>query len=523
MHKLDEAILQQFKKNPVVELKTGELVKEIFIEEYDAIIAANRFRKLSLSEKREIKKKKAKLHRKLLYHLNKLEEEGFIKNSGFIGKGEKKYCLKLEEGELIIKNKNKQIIINKPASIATRIDGYISENIISKYSKENWINKKNAILINAKSFNSITNLHKYLRTIYSIINDTIAIDNIEVLINNEPEEEIQRFLEQLNNDSEDYNIIINLLVDLFKIKENNKYKSFINSYSLKKPRKTRFIFGITPKEIRKGGLLDFTIQELSKIKTKINLKNSSIHQEPIFFGRAGPYTLNEKEYLLYKNKSKKENYVGAVVGEAAVAIDINKLWSNNGNFTKFREILNKTGQAMFEVCRKQLKYFSNEYKEDGKNLISIGKTYIRLWNQPFEGENVENYLRLLESINQELKVFSNTQQNLYKSCGLPMRFNTVMSSCFVKFDPDFLSERRYKKTLISSLKQLQNLKEVINTRSKAFEIFEGADRFRIFLDKRTNIDETMKILRYLFNLTQLPTVTLDHSGLSGDLKLTNFM
>lgn len=523
MHKLEEAILNQFKKEPIAEISTGTLVRNIFIEQYDEIKEASKFRKLSVSENRKLKKKKAQLHRKLLYHLNKLEKEGIISNTGTIGKGEKKYRLTFEQGELIIEDKNKKIIINKPASITTRIDGYISQRIIQKYRPESWVNKKNAVLIESEVFSNPNKLHKYLRTIFPQINDVIAINNFQEFIDKFEFSDLEYFFHQLINDTEDYDLVINFIIDLEKLKSSEKLKEFLRIYSKLRPKMIRFIFEINPKQIRKGGILEHIIKEFLKIRVKINLKNNQLNSEPIFFGRAGPYSLDQKEFSFYKKKIAQGNYVGAIVSEATIAIDLEKIFTNGLNFVYFRELMSKAKKAMFKICRKQLRFFTNEFQKEGKNLFSLGKTYIRLWNYDYEEKNVNNYLSLLESIKEENKIFSNTQQNVYKSCGLPMMFNINLSSCFVKFDQDFLSERRYKKSHIGSLKQLQSIKETLEIRTRTSQLFEGADRFRIFVDKNASMDENLKILRYLFNLSQLPIISLDFRGLSGDLKLTNFL
>ena len=86
MHNAEFKIIQILAKSSK-ELSTTDLVQELFKEEYREIL-----KNLKNSEKtiiQDAKRKKAQLHRKILYHLNKLTKENYIYVAQILGKGEK--------------------------------------------------------------------------------------------------------------------------------------------------------------------------------------------------------------------------------------------------------------------------------------------------------------------------------------------------------------------------------------------------------------------------------------------------
>ena len=86
MTKLKEKIIETFSNNQN-SISTSFIANEIFKQEI------NEINYLLQSPQKEIvkiaKRKKAKLHRKLLYHLNELIKEDIIIHQGNKGKGEK--------------------------------------------------------------------------------------------------------------------------------------------------------------------------------------------------------------------------------------------------------------------------------------------------------------------------------------------------------------------------------------------------------------------------------------------------
>jgi hypothetical protein len=124
MHTIEQRILNKFKKEPLREISTTEIVREACPEEYSRIIEGLHS---ELSDKKNFllaKRKKGQLHRKILYHLNDLIKNNILKVSSVKGKGEKYFSLAIDEGQLVVEKKNTQVVITKPTISTSMIEDY---------------------------------------------------------------------------------------------------------------------------------------------------------------------------------------------------------------------------------------------------------------------------------------------------------------------------------------------------------------------------------------------------------------
>lgn len=530
MHPLEQGILETFRRDPEENFSTGEIVRELFPKEY---LAYNQ--KINSKEKKERRAgyvKKASLHRKLLYHANKLIEQGLLTVGGIRGKGEKLYRLTMEEGELLVQDGKRRILISKPSSIATPVDGYVEEGLIRKYQQTTWLNKQNAILLDFFAFQSSNALLQRFQQLLPLVNDAIALNAFERLIALEGEEKAIRFLEYLALDAKDYDVSIAILINLLTIEDEHALLGALRETIGRMPRQVTFVFTVNTRLLmRKKEFFTELFTIFSDAKQKLTMKNMSIFAPPIFFGRAGPYSFTEKDWTYYQERVRGKAD-GCVVGQAGIVIDINKYFATGGTLSGFRELTERAAHAFFQVDEQRRKHFGEYFGHitmpslDGtKEFFKVGRNFLRFWNYDWSDEDTCPILELLGSVRESLDEFSKSQETIFRSCGLPIRFKVAMSTSFAKFDQDFFSDRRYKKTAISSTKDLQTkeMREYLRTREKLYELFEGADRLRFFLAKGTMIVEAIRIVRYLLSSYDLPSVTLDFRGKAGELKLTSFL
>ncbi|MFT4304622.1 MAG: hypothetical protein ACMXX8_00890, partial [Candidatus Woesearchaeota archaeon] len=142
MREEEAKIIEMFKGSKNIELSTSEIVKKLYRNDYKKIndeISNNIFDDKEKSEK--LKRHKAQLHRKTLYHINKLVKDDILKVSKILGKGEKYFELAIgHENELIFqKSKKRKIVISKPTIPAMPIEGYEQKNIIKKFEEATWM------------------------------------------------------------------------------------------------------------------------------------------------------------------------------------------------------------------------------------------------------------------------------------------------------------------------------------------------------------------------------------------------
>ena len=159
--------------------------------------------------------------------------------------------------------------------------------------------------------------------------------------------------------------------------------------------------------------------------------------------------------------------------------------------------------------RKSDLLFAPLNKLNGSNqskFFSYSFNYIRLWNYDVamvkneQGINdatliePEDFILLLNNIVEEIDEFCKSEETVFKSCGIPIRFRIYLSSAFRKFDKDFLSKRSYKKMSIRSIKDFSSdsLIADLKIREKLLDVFKGGDRVRFFRTGDFTTEEIME-------------------------------
>lgn len=528
MHTLEVEILQAFKQEPAKSFTTTELVRAIFKEEYGEIK-----RQLHGEEKREIRKgyaQKARLHRKLLYHTNKLVEQQLLAVAGIKGKGEKLFRLSFDEGELIVKEARKKIVIMKPSSVTTAIDGYEQRGLIRKYRPDNWLNKQNGVLLDCESFSGLAALQQRLLDVYPGVNDTIALKSFETILQRSTPEQIEPFLRHLALDAQDYDMMVSVLIDVAKIEQERTVLDAIRILLAEGERNINFVLVTTARLFtRRQPLFHDLFALFQEHATKMTLQNADLFRPPIFYGRTGAYAIGPDDWEHYERQIKGVAD-GCDVGGISVVVDINRFFREQPSASAFREMLERTAQALFAIEERKRRQgeggsIAPNTPDGKKGFFRIIKHHIRFWN--YDWAETERYLilDLLGSVQEGIRRFCRSEEIIFKSCGLPIRFQIGLSTTFAKFDQDFFSERRYNKTVVESLKDLQTqeMNHYLHIRERLFKIFDGADRLRFFFTRGIAVDELLRCGRYLLSSHDLPAFTFDFRGKKGELKLTSFL
>ncbi len=528
MHRLEISILDQFRHNPTKSFTTSELVKEVFKEEYRRV--NQQLRSSDRREKRLGRTEKGALHRKLLYHLNKLVDQQLIQVSGIKGKGEKLFCLAIDEGELIIQGGERKIIISKPGSIATPIDGYVRDGVMRKFKPGTWLNKHDAILLDCGRFASTEELQQRIQHLLPTISDVLALHKAERLFKRRQEEEVRDLLYHLALDARDYDVQLSLLIDLHHVEDEKALTRCLASLLPALPAIISFTFTTSPRyHARKEEVITTLFTLFSSAKQKLTLQNNDVFEPPLFHGRAGPYVITREDWRYYQ-EHVRPRADGCIVGQTNLIINVHKFFASGGTYASFREMISKACHAFFSI-EEQRRRHSAEYfdvlalqsLDATKEFFKVGRDYLRFWNYDLEAAN--SLPELLESVKEGTTRFSARQEVIFKSCGLPIRFRIGLSSAFPKGDPDFFTERHYRKSLLASLKDLQSreLRSYLAVRERLYAIFDGADRLRLFMAPRASREELKRMSRYLLSAYSLPSFTFDFKGKSGELKLTAFL
>ncbi|MFP4403725.1 MAG: hypothetical protein ACLFPJ_05210 [Candidatus Woesearchaeota archaeon] len=533
MHKSEYSILKLFKDNPHKEFSTKQIALNCFKETYQDLSKVNYHDFKDKINLTNAKINNAKLHRNILYHLNKLVDEELIVNSKSGNKGEKYFVLNLNEGEeLIFKKKRKNIHILKPIMNAFPIEGYEKEKIIFKYEPQTWISRVNALLLQSEKFD-LDELKQVITECFSNVNDVICLNDFEKLIENNYLEQLNDFLKKIHIECINYSKQITIVIDMKNITNENAILKFIDYYCLLKPKEINIIFDSRIKDIQLYyNFFIYVINKFKELNLSLYIKNKDLISQPFMIGKAGPYTFTKKSWNNYctnfLNKSR-----GVVCCSSTINVDVKRFFEIDGKMDNFRKLINNILKTLF-IANSAQRSRSNEYFRNIINLnnqmqqefFSIARNYIRFWNYGWKNPslNQEFVIDLIKSTKKEVLDFSLTQEAIYIACGMPTKFNVAFSCAFSTFSKE-LSTKDYLNIKIEDSNDIykDEIKNYLKTKEEIFKIFDGGDRVRIFRSKKTSSLEIIREIDSLINLYNLPFFCFDFSKIQNkEKKLTSF-
>jgi len=530
MRDTEEIILNVFKNNSTKELNTEFLAREIYPQEYAHI--ENLMSSPDKVHIHDAKRRKFQLHRKLLYYMNKLIDGKVIKVAKIAEKGEKYFILQAGEGDTIIEKGYKKTVISRPAMISTYMDQYESRGVMKKYEEDSWINRFNSIMLECTKIPDIDRLYGLIIECFTNINDAIALNEFENTLNTSNDKALKEFTNKIAKDTENSGKTISIIINLSQT--NNNIYEFIDHYAGINPKKINIIFNLSNKDLQKHSkLLEHIIEKFSDSKIKINFKNNDLSNTPYFKGRAGIYDFDEKDWNIY-NKKFRGNIVGVSCSQSQVAVNINRFFEIYRTDSEFRQAILDAAKTLLMANTIQRRK-SNEYFRNINNInypnsadfYKFSRDYIRFWNYDWHKDITENHnlFALIQSTKDLVDNFCYSEETIFKSCGIPIRFKIAFSSAFRNFDQKFMGERDYKKFTVNKAEDYYNgdIKEFLHIREKMFEIFDGGDRLRIFRKSDFVITDILHELGIILNAYKIPFFTYDFSGLKGTVKLTSFM
>ncbi|MBN1792549.1 hypothetical protein JW826_02600 [Candidatus Woesearchaeota archaeon] len=529
MHTTEQRILNKFKREPHREISTTELVREAHLEEYAKILPDLESDERQKSSKAKIAK--GQLHRNTLYHINNLVKERILKISSVKGRGEKYYSLMIDEGELVISKRHRQIVISKQAVSTSLIEEYEKKGIVHKFDPENWVNKLGCIILECRNEGGMSSFYSQVYNCFSEVNDCIGLYGFERMIERNSIENNEDVLRKMDLDTRDHDRMLTLIISLKAIRDEEKMASFLGSYARMRPKNVNIIFKGDSKDLKeRQELFRKVASHFLKEEIKINFQNTSSHEAPFVIGKAGPYTVRNDEWKDYE-KDCLGKTIGLAVASMSIAIDVSRLYSESPTTKDVRELFLKVAKTLLRVSTSQTRR-SSEYfkrlndlnKHHTKRFFAHQKSYIRLWNYDLKDKRQENLPGLLASCQAELKDFCRTERMIYNACGLPIGFDAVLSSVFNKFSSQ-LSTRNYLKTTIRRSGELDTpeIREFIMQKEQLSKVFEGGDRTRFFRKGDYRPEDLVREIAYLMSTTSLPLITYDFKETKGETKLTSFM
>lgn len=556
MHQIESRILQLFAKNPGRDISTSELVMQVFHDEHQEV------QKYIYNEQKDSelvkigRRKKARLHRKLLYHLNKLEEESFLKVTRVEGKGEKFFSLGQDKVDELKGSKSSRRIkevrnviesvshLDDDFSMLTGIEEYEQEKIIKRFDEKNWINKINSLILRANICSSSAELYTIIHGLYPNYNDVLGIYGFEQIIDSDSLQELTNFVRKLDLDTKDYNKYLNLIIDISLIKNSVKLTDFVSAFTEINPERIYIIFRTNFKTLNNHTrFVKQMIKSYSENKIRVNIQNTDVRFAPYLIGRAGSYTIPDDEWEEYKNNFYDKT-IGLCFSETSLYVDIYRFFKSKRRLSELRSFLLKASKALLLATtaqrRKSDLLFEPLNKLNGihqSKFFAYSFNYIRLWNYDVAMEKNEKglsdatliepkeFVQLLHNIVEEIDEFCKSEETVFKSCGIPIRFRIYLSSAFRRFDKDFLSERAYKKMGIKNISDFSSEAMIadLKLREELLKVFKGGDRVRFFRAGNYGPEEIIDELNHIMSTYNIPLLSYDFKERKGEVTLDNFM
>lgn len=513
--------------------KGSELSTSQILENIDENYAKLREKLNSHHNNPSIKRQIAQIHRKALYHLNKLTEIGILAIVKHGEKGEKFFSLKIGDDEEIIEISSKykkRIIASGPAIPPMPIEGYEQKEIVLKYEPATWIDRLNSVIVFSEKIKDKEQLYDILtENVFPVVNDAISLENFESILN---EHDITDFLEKINKECEDYGKLLNITINLSELQNKENFIKLLDLFSKNKLGNINFIFALDNNDLEECfNLISRTIETFSKNKITLYIKNKNIQKAPYFVGRAGPYRFIDKEWNLAEELRKKALCLGC--SQSTAIVDVDKFYAEHGlDIEKFSQLMFNISKSMLsansiqrrksEECFKSVNELNKGYEAE---FLSLSRNYIRFWNfglsQP--GINPEFMLNMINEAKKKIDEFAAAEETIYKSCGMTTRFKLALSCAFETASK--LSPAKYTRFEIKDFNDLykKEIKQTLLAREEVCQIFDGGDEVTFHYSGELNPDNITRQISIILSNFKIPLFNYSFENMKGNLKLTHFM
>ena len=340
-------------------------------------------------------------------------------------------------------------MIKNEAPLLAGIETYEEQGIVKRFDSNNWLNKLNALIIEATLIQDTKQLYDLTSDLYQVYNDVLGIIDFQQVVDTNEMSELTNFIRKTNTDTKDYNKYINLIIDLKNTKNTVKLTDFLRAYADINPDKIFVILQTNTKTLNNNNrLISQVIKTFSENKIRINIQNLDLKEAPYMIGRAGAYTLEDQDWNIYKESFRKKT-IGICVSETSIYIDVYRAFKDKVNYSEFRELILKSSKALLLATAIQRKRSDilfkplNKINKDLQNkFFSLSNNYIRLWNYDllFMNQNQEEktdetgftmFNHLLLSTVEELNEFCKSEETIFRSACFSRRYPAAWASSAV--------------------------------------------------------------------------------------------
>ncbi|MEM4282498.1 MAG: hypothetical protein QXU88_01535 [Candidatus Woesearchaeota archaeon] len=525
----ETSILELLAKNPEKEFSTTEIVEKLTpgYDEIERLLISS-----DVERQKQAKRRKAQLHRRILYYLNKLVLEGYIRITKEGKNKEKSFAI--VAGVEVPHFDN--ITVTRPITPPMPVEGYEQKGIIYKLEATTWIDRLNSVLLEASLFKSPKGLWHAINGCFGVVNDVIAVNDFEVMVQKSETQLLAPFVTKLNAKCDDYGKKICYIIDMTNVTKGEPILKLISLLLQQKNRNITFVFDTQLKEFYEhSDFFEKLVQLYSRHNESLYIKNQNCYQAPYFVGKAGPYTFSENEWLLYE-KEMQGHIPGLICGQSTIMVDVERFFQNQEKaIEQFKRFVLKIADSLLLANSLQRQRSDELFgslialdPSHAKNFFMFGKNYVRFWNYGWKNSqfSIEFLLSYLKESKKAVDDFCIAEDTIYKSCGMPTRFRVAFSCAFDDFVRDIFTKPSYKRYFVRGLSDLYNdeLKQVMETKEKLFEVFDGGDMISFYKKGPMQPKDVLREMGFILNTYRLPFFRYSFSGaLELNVRLEQFL
>lgn len=519
MHDVETLLLKAFRKDPEREWSTSELVSACFPETRPGADASGLGGPAGGKNGRE----KGVLHRRLLYHLNRLVGEGVLKIAHYARRGEKCFALVSPSTEVRIERRGSTVVIARPPMATPELDAY--QNLFFKFDEHAWATKVNGLLVFARRLSGPQAALAFLRGCYGEVNDVIGLHDFEMVLNHAEPDALSELVERLTVDTLDFGRAVNFIVDLDEAHSLARLKAFAAAVARAPSPRLAVIWRLSPLTlVKRAEVFKAVVAQFRAAKVKLHVQAAGT--PPCLIGTGGVHTADAGEWPLVLARAPQLSAVA--LSQNGLALDADEFSRRLGSARQLETLLFTVAKVLLRAenlkRRQSFALFPALHRAGGDasaDVFKFTRSYLRIWNYDFERH--EAFFAALASLKGDLDEYCFNQETIYKSCGIPMRFRIALSSSFRTFSKSF-ARRAYHKESVRGLASLRSPKSVATLRRREWlsTLFDGGDRVRFFRDAPDDDYALVQEIQYLLHEFSLPLVTYDFRPLRGDFKLTAF-
>ncbi len=507
MHASEQAVLAAFAQQPQAQLTTGELVRSAFPQEHDAI--QQDLRSSDPETHRRGLRNKARLHRKLLYHLNKLVARNALRVAEVKEHGEKTYALAMERGEIVVSDKQMTVAIAKHPAAESFVADWQERGIVTQMTQA--IHKVDAYAVRVDGGMGVHGLRAELLRLYTHIEDAVGIIGFERFLGQDSGT-LAEGVAELIADTKDYGISVTLRIDIGKKALTGKDHSFFTAFALQHPSRVYIVFAGRHTDFQEQrSHLERIADVFSQNDIKLNLQDLGRDADPYLMGRAGMYSIDERQ------QEALARIGGVVVANASIVIDLGREQLTADALRTLAIDCARTLLARSSLQRRLAPTIFNGLTAVGslREQLAWTRTYLRLWN--YDTQRYP-YPALLGTVSHELDVFARQETTIFAACGVPLNYRILLSSAFPHYG--VLSVRMYDKKPVYDREGLRTQELELREQLAAHY---SAERIRVFREGDFTGQDVISEMLWITRSHDLAFVTYDFRKMQKMISLTRFL